>query len=143
MVRKVRKVACGCLLTVLVQGGTRLEARPWRTAVAAAMALAALGHGRPHPPDGPAPTAGGMAAILPFHVQPPMGPEPYLGVAAGAGDLDLDAAAQGTCSQACETQANLDLIHCETYLQMQALRNLCITRMLTAEEQCGKACLGR
>jgi hypothetical protein len=130
-------------MALLVAGGARLEAQTWKKAVAAAMVLAVLGGGQAHPGGAPVPAPIGADGLRPF-------PGPAAGVLvpdlglAGTDLRDSDAAAtQGTCAQACETQATLALIRCETYLQMQALRNLCITRMLTAEEQCGLACLRR
>jgi hypothetical protein len=143
MRQPMRKWAGVWAMALLVAGGARLEARPWKKAVAAAMVLAILGGGQAYSGGAPVPSPIGPDGLRPLPGPAAGTPEPDLGLA-GADLPDPEAdAAQGACAQACETQATLALIHCETYLQMQALRNLCITRMLTAEEQCGLACLRR
>jgi hypothetical protein len=139
----MRKWVCAGAMGMLLGGGVRLEARPWKKAVTAAMVLAVLGSGRPHPP------AGGVGAPLgmgPFH---PLALHGAGGLPAG---LALDAAeaeapgpdpadaALGACGDNCGTQFNLDLIQCEVFQRMPALRNYCLSRALATVEVCALGC---
>lgn len=146
MRRQMGRWVCVCALGVLAGSGGRLEARPWKKAVTAAMVLAFLGSGPgwaladaavvPAQPDDGRPFADQPASALPAA---PDGPWEAAGTP-GPDPLD---AALGACEDACGAQLNLGTIRCEVYQRMPALRTLCLTQVLAADEACMRGCEGR
>jgi hypothetical protein len=151
MVHSIRKAVSLCALLLLAGSTVPLRANPWKMAKAAAVALAIWGAGQPPLAAGATPIHGGADALQPVNGPIPGGPGLDLGEvpppmpAAGAEDplVEGDPATPYGCSEACGARFNPGLIHCETFLQMRALRNLCISRLLADEEACMRRCEGR
>jgi hypothetical protein len=143
MRRWTRRAAWCCAGLALAGGASPLGAYPWKKVTAAAVALALWSGGQAWPPD--AAGAGGAPRPLPGSWAGPDAPgrHPFALPEALAGEDDASVPMAGTCAEDCETRFNQGLIHCESYLQLRALRNLCLSNLLAEEETCALDCGGR